>query len=103
MLHEELLVDAPERPEVTSQMRRVAERVSVIHFTLPGQALDLTSFTQSSNIQVQLASRLTKRDLIRTEFLRFSCCEPESAQFFCVLKLDFGHYGTSMCDNYCRD
>jgi hypothetical protein len=50
MLHEESVVDAPKRPEVTSLMRRVAKGASIIHFTLPGQVLDLICFTQPSNL-----------------------------------------------------
>jgi hypothetical protein len=50
MLHKESVVDAPKRPEVTSHMRRVAKGAFVIHFTLPGQALDLTCFTQPINV-----------------------------------------------------
>jgi hypothetical protein len=72
---------------MTWHMRRVTEGESVIRFTLPDQALDLTGFPQSSDISVQLAPRLTKRNLIRTVFCGYGCCEPESEHIFYVLNV----------------
>jgi hypothetical protein len=74
------LVDALNRPEVTSHMLRVAKEASVIHFTLSGQALDLIYFTLPSTLHYT-APRLTKRDLTELNILSW---KPESAHNFGV-------------------